>query len=164
LSQDLRYKFFLGGVRVLKPEPYIYYALSLSTELNSRRLKYKVLVERKNYAFFVDFNYKKLPDFCIHCNKIGHYIDVCKFADKPDPNTNAERKKKSTKEVRKVYIQTKDGRTKQVSNDVDPIVIKDNNDMNKKTALVNKEKSPITAQQFDKVLWFKLEYNELHLA
>jgi len=116
----------------------------------SQDLRYKVLVERKDYAFFVDFEYENLPDFCTHCNKIGHYIDICKFVNKPDHNADAEGKKKATKEVRKHYIQTKDGRTKQGSNVADPIAVNDNNDRNINADSVGKGKSPITTHQTDK--------------
>lgn len=44
----------------------------------SQELRYRVLVERKGYAFFVDFEYENLPDFCTHCNCTGHSIDICK--------------------------------------------------------------------------------------
>jgi hypothetical protein len=41
-------------------------------------LRYRVLVERKGYAFCVDFEYENLPDFCTHCNCTGHSVDICK--------------------------------------------------------------------------------------
>lgn len=50
----------------------------------SQTLRYKVLVERKDYAFFVELDYENMPDFCTNCRKIGHCIDVCKFLNKSD--------------------------------------------------------------------------------
>lgn len=44
----------------------------------SRDLRYRVLVERKGFAFFVDFEYENLPDFCTYCHCTGHYVDICK--------------------------------------------------------------------------------------
>ena len=44
----------------------------------SQELRYRVLVERKGYAIFVDFEYENLPDFCTHCNFTGHSLENCK--------------------------------------------------------------------------------------
>jgi len=44
----------------------------------SQELRYRVLVERKGFAFFVDFEYENLPDFCTYCHCTGHYVDICK--------------------------------------------------------------------------------------
>jgi hypothetical protein len=41
-------------------------------------LRYKVLVERKGFAFFVDLEYENLPDFCDNCQIIGHDKSYCK--------------------------------------------------------------------------------------
>lgn len=43
----------------------------------TQMLRYKVLVERKDYAFFVELDYENIPDFCNHCMKIGHHVDNC---------------------------------------------------------------------------------------
>lgn len=44
----------------------------------SNELGYKVLVERKGFAFFVEIGYKNLPEFCSNCNMIGHNLSNCK--------------------------------------------------------------------------------------
>jgi hypothetical protein len=44
----------------------------------AQTIRYKLLVERKGYAFFIDVDYENLPDFCTNCKAIGHYIDNCK--------------------------------------------------------------------------------------
>jgi len=44
----------------------------------SQELRYRVLVERKGFAFFVDFEYENLPEYCTHCNCTGHSVDKCK--------------------------------------------------------------------------------------
>jgi hypothetical protein len=51
----------------------------------SKELKYKVLVERKGYAFFVELGYDNLPAFCSYCKMTGHSLDKCrKIAEKND--------------------------------------------------------------------------------
>lgn len=44
----------------------------------TKELKYEVLVERKGYAFFVEFAYENLPDFCDYCNIVGHSVHNCR--------------------------------------------------------------------------------------
>jgi len=44
----------------------------------TKELKYEVLVERKGYAFFVEFEYENLPEFCHYCKIVGHNIAVCR--------------------------------------------------------------------------------------
>jgi len=44
--------------------------------------RYKVLVERKDYAFFVEFKFEDMPGFCSYCKKVKHYIDESKHANK----------------------------------------------------------------------------------
>lgn len=41
-------------------------------------IRYKVLVERTRFAFFVDLEYKNLSEFCNNCYIIGHSLDKCK--------------------------------------------------------------------------------------
>jgi len=48
----------------------------------SKELRYKVLVERKGYAFFVELEYENVPDFCGYCQVVGHNISVCRKANK----------------------------------------------------------------------------------
>jgi hypothetical protein len=40
-------------------------------------LRYKLLVKRKGFAFFVDLEYEHIPDFPPECKMIGHSIDNC---------------------------------------------------------------------------------------
>jgi hypothetical protein len=61
----------------------------------SQPLRYKVLVERQGYAFFVDLEYENIPDFCTHCKKIGHHVGICK---RIHPMEHEEKKERSTKE------------------------------------------------------------------
>jgi hypothetical protein len=44
----------------------------------SDQLRDGVMVQRKGYAFYVDFEYENLPDFCTYCKSVGHYVDICR--------------------------------------------------------------------------------------
>jgi hypothetical protein len=55
-------------------------------------LRYRVLVERTGFAFFVDVEYENLPDFCDHCNIIGHKFDNCKKRKESAPKDNPVKK------------------------------------------------------------------------
>lgn len=44
----------------------------------SNELRYKVLVERKGVAFFVELEYENLPQLCSNCNMVGHCVNNCK--------------------------------------------------------------------------------------
>ena len=50
----------------------------------SKELKYEVLVERKGFAFFVELEYEKLPEFCDYCKLVGHNSVVCRKFTKDD--------------------------------------------------------------------------------
>jgi hypothetical protein len=81
----------------------------------SQTLRYKVLVERKGYAFFVDLDYENLPDFCTHCKMVGHYVEVCKKLQNQEiAHRDAEPKQKSKPRVEKKYVKTNVGNSDQV--------------------------------------------------
>jgi len=44
----------------------------------TQTLRYKVLVERKGFTFFVELDYENPPNFCTNCKIIGHYLEICK--------------------------------------------------------------------------------------
>jgi len=79
----------------------------------SQTIRYKRLVERKGFSFYVDVDYQNLLDYCSHCKNIGHYVDVCKKLnpevvraqprDAPTKQTHLVRKEKT-------YVQVHDGR------------------------------------------------------
>jgi len=50
----------------------------------SNDLKYEVLVERKGFAFFVEFEYENLPEFCNYYKTVGHNVSVCRKANKKE--------------------------------------------------------------------------------
>jgi hypothetical protein len=69
----------------------------------TQTLRYEVLVERKDYAFFVDLDYENIPDFCNHYRKIGHNIDYCKFLRFPEVKEGAEGRKKMLKFLQEIH-------------------------------------------------------------
>ncbi|MCH85772.1 hypothetical protein A2U01_0006622, partial [Trifolium medium] len=81
----------------------------------SQTLRYKVLVERKGFAFFVELDYENLLEFYTHCKFVGHYLEICK---KIQGNVNLEehhhkedrKKTKHKGEASKKFVQTRDGR------------------------------------------------------
>ncbi|GAU27918.1 hypothetical protein TSUD_160130 [Trifolium subterraneum] len=85
----------------------------------SQPLRYKVLVERKGFAFFVEIEYENIPDFCNSCQVIGHHVDNCKKWNKDEVlNTNKDTntRRKPILEPKKGYVQTNDGRPQQSKN------------------------------------------------
>jgi hypothetical protein len=82
----------------------------------SQPLRYKVLVERKGFAFFLDIEYENVPDFCDACHVIGHHVEVCKRWNKDDgakPDKENLTKKKPINEPKQVYVPVKDVRPQQ---------------------------------------------------
>jgi hypothetical protein len=82
----------------------------------TQTIRYKVLVERQGFAFFVDLDYENLPDFCTNCKFIGHHLRNCKkvqlINDEPIA-TNQGNLRKQPKEAKKVYVQAKNSRIEQ---------------------------------------------------
>ena len=77
----------------------------------TQELRYKVLVERKGYAFFDEMEYENLPEYCTFCNCTGHYFEICK---RRNPTNQAENKQKNKNkpETRGEYVQIADNRGK----------------------------------------------------
>lgn len=44
----------------------------------SRKLYHEITVEREGYAFNVEVAYGWLPEFCTHCQTIGHDFSSCR--------------------------------------------------------------------------------------
>jgi hypothetical protein len=61
-------------------------------------LRYKLLVERKGFAFFVDLEYEHIPEFCSECKFLGHSIENCKRL------ARTEEARKTTEQVRKKNV------------------------------------------------------------
>lgn len=81
----------------------------------SNDLKYKVLVERKGYAFFVELGYDNLPAFCSNCKITGHNIEKCRKVN--EPRKQARQTEKETNEVR--------NHTEPINVDMEPINVDD---------------------------------------
>jgi hypothetical protein len=88
----------------------------------TQQMHYRVLVERKDFAFFVEIEYENIPSYCSHCLKIGHYVDDCKFLNRNKEALNA---KAPIEEGRKEFRIANDGRKKQGNIVTDPIVVED---------------------------------------
>jgi hypothetical protein len=73
----------------------------------SQPLRFKVLVERKCFAFFVELEYENVPDFCNNCQVIGHHVDNCRRLNMDEMrNTDKDivSKKKPAVIPKKVYV------------------------------------------------------------
>jgi hypothetical protein len=69
----------------------------------SQRLYEEIMVdrERERYAFYVEVVYKRLPDYCTHCQTIGHSVNGCNKLHpqfKSNPKSKLLKKGVSTKQ------------------------------------------------------------------
>ncbi|MCH92235.1 hypothetical protein A2U01_0013172, partial [Trifolium medium] len=98
----------------------------------TQTIRYKVLVERKGFAFFVELDYENLPAFCNNCRMIGHYVEVCKrihLIDGTMNDTKQRNLKTQPKEAKKVYVQKQASRVEQrITTTRETIVNDDNSD------------------------------------
>lgn len=104
----------------------------------TQELRYKVLVERKGFAFFVDLDYENMPGFCTHCRKVGHYVENCRVLNNNARQADAEKPKKAKNVNTRSYVQVNDGRTKQGNKVDDPIVVDEVNTDKGKAAIIDK--------------------------
>lgn len=58
---------------------YGHYARILVDMDFSRKMFHEITMEREGYAFNVEVAYEWLPDFCSHCQNIGHDVTVCRW-------------------------------------------------------------------------------------
>jgi hypothetical protein len=82
----------------------------------SQELHYKILVERKGFAFFVEVEYENLPQFCTHCNMVGHYLEICKriqVTEDVAPNKEVRYRNKQKKQAEKIFVPVKGSRAQQ---------------------------------------------------
>lgn len=75
-----------------------------------KETKYRVLVEREGFAFFVDLDYKNLLDYYNFCNWIGHNQSYCKKAN-PQPVETLDRAAKKIKGILKAFVAKEDNKT-----------------------------------------------------
>jgi len=60
----------------------------------SRKLYYEIVVEREGFAFPVEVVYEPMPDFCTHCQNIGHHVSVCRWLyPRKEKENNTDREK-----------------------------------------------------------------------
>jgi len=92
LSQEYLCKIIIFAIAISVGTP-IYTNIIISKEMIDRsfgdhvrvlvdidlaeKLRYKFLVERKGYDFFVDLEYENLSDFFSYCMVHDHHIDNC---------------------------------------------------------------------------------------
>jgi len=69
----------------------------------TQELRYKVLVERKRFAFFVDLDFENIPDYCTHCKKIGHFISICKNLQRNEVANDGAVKLRDSRRNKKEY-------------------------------------------------------------
>jgi hypothetical protein len=82
----------------------------------SQTLRDKILVERKGFAFFVEVEYANLLDYCNNCKMLGHHVGNCKKLnpiDETKKDKEVKERRTTTREPKKVFVQTKDGRSEQ---------------------------------------------------
>lgn len=53
----------------------------------SQNFFHDILVEREGFSFKVKVNYKWLPNFCSHCQNIGHNVLSCRWLYRPKEST-----------------------------------------------------------------------------
>ena len=75
-----------------------YARVLIDIDLEKERL-YRVLVERKGYAMFVDLDYEQILDFCTSCRMVGHALtNYRKYVAKAAQNDNQPQKNKHVNE------------------------------------------------------------------
>jgi hypothetical protein len=58
---------------------YGHYARILVDMDFTRKLFHEIVVEREGYSFTVDVVYERMPDYCTHCQTIGHDVTDCRW-------------------------------------------------------------------------------------
>lgn len=43
------------------------------------KMFYKILVEREGFSFPVEVIYEWMPEFCSHCENLGHNVSGCQW-------------------------------------------------------------------------------------
>lgn len=69
------------------------------------KLHDRLIVEREGYAFYVDLEYERLPQFCVVCQTIGHSISNCKANSKKQSFDQEIKDVQVNKEGRKQNLQ-----------------------------------------------------------
>jgi len=69
----------------------------------SKDIYYEVMVEREGFAFTLAIEYEGLPDFCNHCQSIGHNVANCRWLyprkDAPTQNNKKDAGDKGKEQI-----------------------------------------------------------------
>lgn len=84
------------------------------------------------------------------CNKIGHYIDICKNVNKEEAQEEIVTNKIPNREPMKEFRQTKYER-KEGKHVEHPIIVEEEKPTNKANQLARKDKFPDVVQNLDKI-------------
>jgi hypothetical protein len=117
-------------------------------------LRYKVLVERKGFAFFVELEYEYIPEFCHGCKVIGHNFDQCRKWNKDENLLNDKEihpKRKAPIAPKQVFVPVNSGRLQQnnMNDGIHNTATNENN--NKEIAVINVEESGSRSPQINMV-------------
>jgi hypothetical protein len=114
-------------------------------------LRYKLLVERKGFAFFVELEYEYIPNFCHGCKVIGHNFDQCKKWNKEEDLMNDKDihiKKKAPSAPKQIFVPVTSGRVQQ---NTLPVVAQHevNKHNSKDNEVINVEESSVRSPQIN---------------
>lgn len=75
---------------------------------------HEITVAIEGYEFDVEVAYEWMPDFCSHCQNLGHYVSACRWLDpRKDSNANNEKIAQGKKHVpvKKTYLGSYQGKS-----------------------------------------------------
>ncbi|WJX18974.1 hypothetical protein P8452_08719 [Trifolium repens] len=117
-------------------------------------LRYKVLVERKGFAFFVELEYEYIPEFCHGCKMIGHNFDQCRKWNKDENllhDKEIPHKRKAPIAPKQIFAPV-NGSKSQQNNMTDVIHnTAENENHNREIAVINVEESGSKSPQINMV-------------
>lgn len=66
----------------------------------TRKIFYEIIVEREGFVFPVEVVYERMPDFCTHCQNIGHAVTACRWLyPRKEKDSNADKVVQGKKQV-----------------------------------------------------------------
>jgi hypothetical protein len=117
-------------------------------------LRYKLLVERKGYAFFVELEYEYIPEFCHGCKVIGYNFDQCKKWNREEELMNDKDilpKRKAPIAPKQVFVPVKSGRVQQTDVPVVTHNAANNENNNSINPIIDVEESRSKSSQLNMV-------------
>jgi hypothetical protein len=116
-------------------------------------LRYKILVERKGFAFFVELEYEYIPEFCHGCKVIGHNFDQCKRWNKEDAlmkDNETNLKRKTPNVPKQVFVPVKGSKVQQNDTHNKPVVNQETNgNSSREKEIINVEDSGVKSPQIN---------------